>query len=92
MSVSSSVICYKSTYLSICTLQYLFFIYLLYLPICNLFTHMTRVYERYPELLAEMYAYSMAAAHEQLPHFTLYSLMVSDTESEHEGKLTNEIC
>jgi hypothetical protein len=53
---------------------------------------MTRVYERYPELLAEMYAYSMAAAHEQLPHFTLYSLMVSDTESEHEGKLTNEIC
>jgi len=50
---------------------------------------MTRVYERYPELLAEMYAYSMAAAHEQLPHFTLYSLMVSDTESEHEGKLTN---
>ena len=44
-----------------------------------------RVYERYPELLAEMYAYSMAAAHEQLPHFTLYSLMVSDTESEHEG-------
>lgn len=45
-----------------------------------------RVYERYPELLAEMYAYSMAAAHEQLPHFTLYSLMVSDTESEHEGK------
>ena len=27
-----------------------------------------RVYEGYPYLLAEMYAYSMAAAHERLPH------------------------
>lgn len=29
------------------------------------------VYGRYPELLAEMYAYSMAAAHENLPHLTM---------------------
>lgn len=36
-----------------------------------------RVYERYPNLLAEMYAYSMAAAHENLPHFQLLNYMVS---------------
>lgn len=34
---------------------------------------------RYPELLAEMYAYSMAGAHEQLPHFSMVHYMVSNT-------------
>jgi hypothetical protein len=44
-----------------------------------------RVYSNYPELLAEMYAYSMAAAHEQLPHFTMYHYMVSNTFADDEG-------
>lgn len=44
-----------------------------------------RVYSRYPELLAEMYAYSMAAAHEELPHFTMYHYMVSNTFVDDEG-------
>jgi hypothetical protein len=50
------------------------------------FTHLlNRVYERYPELLAEMYAYSMAAAHEELPHFTAHHWMVSNTFANDEG-------
>ena len=40
----------------------------------------TRVYEHYPYLLAEMYAYSMAAAHENLPHLQLENWMVSNTD------------
>lgn len=44
-----------------------------------------RVYERYPDLLAEMYAYSMAAAHEDLPHFSVMHYMVSNTEVTDEG-------
>eukprot|EP01036_Dinobryon_divergens_P031910 gene31910-41401_t len=44
-----------------------------------------RVYSKYPELLAEMYAYSMAAAHEQLPHFTMNHYMVSNTFADDEG-------
>ena len=39
-----------------------------------------KVYEKYPFLLAEMYAYCMAAAHEELPHLTIRSFMVSNTE------------
>ena len=39
-----------------------------------------RVYEHYPYLLAEMYAYSMAAAHENLPHLQLENWMVSNTD------------
>lgn len=39
-----------------------------------------RVYEHYPYLLAEMYAYSMAAAHENLPHLQFENHMVSNTE------------
>ena len=35
-----------------------------------------RVYEGYPYLLAEMYAYSMAAAHEKLPHLRMDQFMV----------------
>ena len=44
-----------------------------------------KVYSRYPELLAEMYAYSMAAAHERLPHFTMRQYMLSNTEMDEEG-------
>lgn len=43
------------------------------------------MYERYPELLAEMYAYSMAAAHVELPHFTAHHWMVSNTFAGDEG-------
>lgn len=44
-----------------------------------------RVYVKYPYLLAEMYGYSMAAAHENLPHLTLDHYMVSDIDSWGEG-------
>lgn len=37
-----------------------------------------KVHKQYPELLAEMYAYSIAAAHEQLPHLQMPNLMVSN--------------
>lgn len=40
-----------------------------------------RVYEDYPYLLAEMYAYSMAAAHEKLPHLQVDNYMVSNTDA-----------
>jgi hypothetical protein len=43
------------------------------------------VYEGYPHLLAEMYAYSMAAAHENLPHLQLENYMVSNTDAGGEG-------
>ena len=43
------------------------------------------VYEKYPNLLAEMYAYSMAAAHTEIPHFTVTHYMVSNTEVYDEG-------
>jgi len=39
-----------------------------------------KVYEGYPFLLAEMYAYSMAAAHEKLPHLQGEHYMVSNTD------------
>ena len=56
-----------------------------------------RVYEKYPELLAEMFAYSMAAAHQELPHLTLTNYMVSNTEMDEEGwdhvdKLGSNVC
>jgi len=44
-----------------------------------------RVYEGYPELLAEMYAYSMGAAHEKLPHTELENYMVSNVHAGGEG-------
>lgn len=37
-----------------------------------------RVHDQYPHLLAEMFAYCLAAAHEQLPHQTAASFMISD--------------
>lgn len=43
------------------------------------------VYEKYPNLLAEMYAYSMAAAHTEVPHFTVTHYMVSNTDVYDEG-------
>lgn len=50
--------------------------------VCDLYYS---VYEGYPYLLAEMYAYSMAAAHDNLPHLQLENYMVSNTESSGEG-------
>lgn len=44
-----------------------------------------RVFEGYPYLLAEMYAYSMAAAHENLPHLQLENYMVSNIDAGAEG-------
>jgi hypothetical protein len=43
------------------------------------------VYEGHPHLLAEMYAYSVASAHLELPHLRLDSLMTSETEAYGEG-------
>jgi hypothetical protein len=37
-----------------------------------------RVYDTYPHLLAEMFAYSLAAAHTQLPHQVAAGFMISD--------------
>lgn len=37
------------------------------------------VHDQYPFLLAEMFAYCLAAAHTQLPHQTAISFMISDT-------------
>jgi len=44
-----------------------------------------KVFAQYPFLLAEMYAYSMAAAHEGLPHAQFYHYMVSNSEGGGEG-------
>jgi hypothetical protein len=45
-----------------------------------------RVYNGgYPHLLAEMYAYSMAAAHLRLPHLQLQQHMISNVDSPSEG-------
>lgn len=38
-----------------------------------------RLYEEFAGLLTEMYAYSMAAAHNRLPHFMVENWMVSDS-------------
>ena len=43
------------------------------------------VYEQYPHLLAEMFAYCIAAAHLQLPHQMIDSLMISATNAGGEG-------
>ncbi len=48
-------------------------------------TFVPRVYEKYPDLLAEMYAYSMAAAHEELPHLRMDHFMVSNIDAGGEG-------
>lgn len=55
------------------------------------------VYNKYPDLLSEMYAYSMAAAHENLPHFTMYHYMISNTFMDGEGwpwidNLGDDVC
>eukprot|EP00602_Paraphysomonas_sp_CaronLab_P013482 CAMPEP_0185041196 /NCGR_PEP_ID=MMETSP1103-20130426/40150_1 /TAXON_ID=36769 /ORGANISM="Paraphysomonas bandaiensis, Strain Caron Lab Isolate" /LENGTH=238 /DNA_ID=CAMNT_0027580817 /DNA_START=389 /DNA_END=1104 /DNA_ORIENTATION=- len=44
-----------------------------------------RVYENYPYLLAEMFAYAMAAAHERLPHLRVDHFMVSNVHVHGEG-------
>jgi peptidyl serine alpha-galactosyltransferase len=60
-------------------------------------TLVPRVYEGYPHLLAEMYAYSMAAAHEDLPHLSVDHFMVSNVQAGGEGwqwidALGDDIC
>jgi hypothetical protein len=47
--------------------------------------YVPRVYETYPHLLAEMYAYSLGAAHEELPHLRLDHYMVSNIHASDEG-------
>ena len=44
-----------------------------------------RVYEDFPDLLAEMFAYAMAAAHQQLPHLRMNHFMVSNVDVNDEG-------
>ena len=44
-----------------------------------------KVYEEYPNLLAEMYAYCLAAAHHELPHARVDHLMVSNVGAYGEG-------
>eukprot|EP00614_Pseudopedinella_elastica_P019425 CAMPEP_0172653240 /NCGR_PEP_ID=MMETSP1068-20121228/243725_1 /TAXON_ID=35684 /ORGANISM="Pseudopedinella elastica, Strain CCMP716" /LENGTH=610 /DNA_ID=CAMNT_0013467669 /DNA_START=141 /DNA_END=1973 /DNA_ORIENTATION=- len=44
-----------------------------------------KIYEEYPQLLAEMYAYCMAAAHLNLRHFKVDHLMVSNVQAGGEG-------
>uniref|UniRef100_A0A7S4JEG4 Uncharacterized protein n=1 Tax=Odontella aurita TaxID=265563 RepID=A0A7S4JEG4_9STRA len=44
-----------------------------------------RVHAQYPHLLAEMYAYCIAAAHLKLPHQKINSLMVSNSGTGGEG-------
>ena len=44
-----------------------------------------KVYKQYPHLLAEMYAYCIAAAHLRLPHMLVDSLMISATGVGGEG-------
>jgi peptidyl serine alpha-galactosyltransferase len=56
-----------------------------------------RVYVKYPYLLAEMYGYSMAAAHEGLPHLTVDHHMVSEVNAYGEGwqwidELGDDVC
>lgn len=48
-------------------------------------TFVPRIYSFYPYLLAEMYAYSMAAAHLNLPHFQMEQYMVSNVDAGAEG-------
>lgn len=43
------------------------------------------VHDQYPHLLAEMYAYSMAAANLSLPHTQIHNLMVSNVGAGGEG-------
>jgi hypothetical protein len=44
-----------------------------------------RVYEQYPHLLAEMFAFCIAAADEELPFQLIDSLMISKTDASGEG-------
>jgi len=61
------------------------YVYFCLLLISFVYILLHRVYEGYPYLLAEMYAYSMAAAHERLPHLQVDHYMVSNVDSGGEG-------
>jgi hypothetical protein len=55
-------------------------------PIAQKWTEFVpKVYEQHSHLLAEMFAFSMAAAHLELPFTLMDSLMVSDVEANGEG-------
>jgi hypothetical protein len=60
------------------------------LPFWMNFTRDTR--RAVPELIAEMYAYSLAAAHLGLKHIRLNSLIVSDVRPSSYGKLFSIVC
>ena len=45
-----------------------------------------KVYAQYPDLLAEMYAYCMAAAHLRMPHARVNHWMLSNVHVGDEGK------
>jgi len=47
--------------------------------------YVPRVYAEHPHLMAEMYAFSIAAAHLELPHRLMKSMMMSDSNVEAEG-------
>jgi peptidyl serine alpha-galactosyltransferase len=49
------------------------------------------VHDQYPHLLAEMFAYSLAAAHLQLHHQTAQSFMVTDYEDDRHEEGWNDI-
>ena len=48
--------------------------------------YVPEVYRAFPQLLAEMYAFSIAAADLRLPHQLVASLMVSDTSDDGNGE------
>jgi peptidyl serine alpha-galactosyltransferase len=51
----------------------------------HLLENQPRVYDNYPHLLAEMFGYSLAAAHLNLPHRVAEGFMVSEPVSGAEG-------
>ena len=67
-------------------LYFLLILFILSGALCvRIFVRYYRVYENYPYLLAEMYAFSMAAAHENLPHLQIDNHMVSAVDAPGEG-------
>lgn len=57
-----------------------------------------KIYDDYPDLLAEMFGYNLAAAHLELRHTIAHTFMVSDTTSAGEGWIlvdkveTKDVC
>lgn len=56
------------------------------LPIAQSWTEFVpKIYEEYPQLLCEMYAYCMAAAHHDLKHLRVDHHMISNVGAGGEG-------